>query len=486
MRIATMATSDSAENTRHEQGGRRSFDPFDERVPVDLATPIELTVQNGSGQVTVRATDRPDVRIRSVRSGRTDRHGRLDIDVDDNRITIHAGNAPGLDLGLGDLARDLTRDITNLSELARDLTGMFGRAEPGSRPEEIEADQERATQARSRGGRFDILVEIPLAAVQTVARLRTASGELRVEGLVGDIDAVTASGELSLRRLSGVIAAKSASGDIDIAEVQGEVRARSASGDVQVIQADLDRCTVQTASGDVRLARTRLSAAGPVQIDTVSGDADLDLGVSPAAGELGAVLEFKTVSGDAQVAPPLAKIGKRTWQVGPGREGCLRLMIRTVSGDLAVKLALDVAESPVPPGSARRPRPSDEDRGHRADRATYASAVVPPVPPVPPVPSVPPVPPVAPPAFFEEARDGDRSMVAEDRWEDSPDDPTAQSPLPPVQAVDTPDPVHERERLAILTALERGEIDIDEAMRRLDPLGGEAIVLPSTDPPNDR
>jgi hypothetical protein len=55
-----------------------------------------------------------------------------------------------------------------------------------------------------------------------------------------------------------------------------------------------------------------------------------------------------------------------------------------------------------------------------------------------------------------------------------------QSPLPPVASA------QERERLAILTALEQGEIDIDEAMRRLEPLGGDALELPPSDLPDDR
>ena len=477
--MAMMATGDPANRADAATRAGQYQNPVDERIEVDLDTPIELVAQNAAGDIAVRATDRPDVRIRSERSGRADRAGRLEVNVDDNRITIRAGAHPTFDFNLGDLARDLTRDITQ---------GIFGRGDAGRRVEdEVEPESEPGPRSRG-GGRFDVLVEIPLVAVETRARLRSASGDLTVEGLVGDIDAVAASGGVSLRRLSGTISAQTASGDIDIAEIQGEVRARSASGDVQVNRADLDRCTVQTASGDIRLTRTRLSAAGPVQIDTVSGDADLDLGVSPATGELGAVLEFKTVSGGARVAPPLAKIGKRTWQVGKGDEGCLRLVVRSVSGDLAVKLALDVAESPVPAGPARRPRSSADDYGFRADREAPARAVVPPVPPVPPVPAVPPVPPVPPvdDHAIDDTGDDSTTMSGEDRFENRPDNPESQPSLPPVRAEGHPDPVHERERLAILTALEQGEIDIDEALRRLDPLGGEASELPPTDHPNER
>jgi hypothetical protein len=173
----------------------------------------------------------------------------------------------------------------------------------------------------------------------------------------------------------------------------------------------------------------------------------------------------------------------------------------SVSGDLAVKLALDVAESPLPARPARPPRPPrpPRDEGERGP-VWFAGAGD----------AVPPVPPAGDFGDFDRAsadidramadaewaiEDGRRAMEDAEReaeWLDrEADQPQAEDAptrpdMPRYDGLEAAGPADDAERLAILTALERGEIDIDEAMRRLEPLGGDTTDLQPPERPEDR
>jgi hypothetical protein len=156
----------------------------------------------------------------------------------------------------------------------------------------------------------------------------------------------------------------------------------------------------------------------------VSGDVDLRL-TAPAAR-----LTLSTVSGDANIKAPFEKDGRGQWRLGPASASGPTITVKTVSGDLEVQGTIGEVVSQI---------------GEPAATAT------PRVPPISPVPPAPPVPTMA-------------------RTEPPPDRQTTQESA--IDAVDEViaalDPESEAERMNVLQALERGEIDIDEAMSRLD------------------
>lgn len=420
-------------------GGTERDEPrFEERFPVAPDQPLTLAVHNANGEIRVRATNRTDVLLRSTKHGRPG-SGRYDaatvgIDAEGNRIEVRARHEGGgrrgwskrtFASGIGG------RRVKAKADIDIDLGGIN-------------------LHVGGDGVQIDFEIEIPRGGAGTTVELRNASGDVTVDDITGTINVTTASGDAQLRAVAGEVTAQSASGDLLVEQRAGGLTVRTASGDVHVKGGALDRFGAVTASGDLMI-ETDLRGLGPFTSQTVSGDVQLTGRLLTSAGgdNQGATLTFQTVSGDAEVTPPLRSTGKRVWRLGPSDTGGTEIAVRTVSGDLRARL--DLARDATA-GTADAPT---------AALVTPAPAMtVPPVPPVPPVPSIAPE---APPTAAE------RSPNAAD---------LDTVPLPPPVEDATPLPATddtEAERLAVLQALERGEIDVDEALTRLETVGTESV-----------
>lgn len=149
------------------------------------------------------------------------------------------------------------------------------------------------------------------------AVVNSASGDIYVEQVTGDLSANTASGDVRLIEVGGHLRVIAASGDLSAQAVGGEVTAHAASGQVEIEQAGAGvRAT--TASGDVRVGAAR---RGTIRINTASGD--VSVGVAQGTGVW---LDLITMSGatrsDLAVGEP----------AGARRD--LTVQVRTASGDI--------------------------------------------------------------------------------------------------------------------------------------------------------
>jgi hypothetical protein len=235
----------------------------------------------------------------------------------------------------------------------------------------------------------------------------------------------TASGDAQARGLHGPVNARTASGDLTLVDIAGDLQAETVSGDVLIRLDGPTGLAVKTVSGDAvieggradRFAYTSTSGDlrliselgdGPHAIQTVSGDAVVTT-------RNGIRVAAQTVTGDLSSEMPHSsegRPGRRSLIVGEGRTA---LQFRSVSGDLRV----------VGPKNGE------------------AFAI-----PKPPAPPAPPEPLGAVAALTDvELPDIDLDAPAEASVDDDA-------------------------RLDILRALERGEIDVDEATTRLASLDG--------------
>jgi len=230
----------------------------------------------------------------------------------------------------------------------------------------------------------------------------------------------TASAELQAGDLTGQVRIRTASGDVTLEGLAGILELDAVSGDVRVTAAGALDLRARTISGDLAVRAPRL---GRAEIGTTSGDVRLDaelagggpFGVETVSGDAtivgrtGLRVEARTVTGELRSELPHRR------EAGPGRkqlvvgDGSIPFTFRSVSGDLRVTTPRDS----LPAGSA-------------AVEPAVPGAAEPPVPPAPPTT---PVPHVAP----TNGGAGGREVA----------------------------------RLDVLRALERGELSVEVAMRRI-------------------
>ena len=303
----------------------------------------------------------------------------------------------------------------------------------------------------------DLDIDLPRTAAVS---LRTMSGDVEATGIGGASRWASASGDLRIATSAGPVQVETMSGDAVIdASVAIALGARTVSGDVRVRAPRMDTIDASTTSGDVRL-EADLAPGARHSISSVSGDVDIATG-SPVR------LEAQTITGDVRATGPHTADGgrgRRTIVVGNGSVG---LSVRTTSGDVRLRvLGLPGHASLVPPVAPPRPGapvPPAAPVPPRVPTAPEAPAAATPLDPVVPIPPDPvaaaselPAPAVAPTAQAPSATPAPRPITDED----------TQAWNAPESAVDR----REAARLDVLRALEHGDLDVETASRRLEAL----------------
>ncbi len=211
-------------------------------------------------------------------------------------------------------------------------------------------EQERGWLDLFRGGRVGVDLEVRVPR-ETQLLVRGVSGDVDVAGLRGPIELQTVSGEIDVTDVQGPMRVRTVSGDIDIGSYAGRLEANSTSGDVDVVRSRVRMPDVVTVSGDIDIDAVYLAEmSGEPRLKTVSGDVEL------ALGDANAEIEFRTVSGDADVEIParVEKEGRRDRRIFVGAGGP-RLRVKSVSGDLKVRAARETPVEAEPQASAEQP-----------------------------------------------------------------------------------------------------------------------------------
>jgi hypothetical protein len=216
------------------------------------------------------------------------------------------------------------------------------------------------------------------------------------------------------------VVVEGASTDVDVRGLRGDQRYRSASGDL-VLREVSGSLTIEALSGDVEIG-----ADGPATITarTVSGDLDLRAGSIPE-------LRATTTSGDLHIAGTFDGAGPYAIETVSGdatlgpTDG-VRIEARTITGDIDSEL----------------PSRHDDADGRRALIIGAGG-----------------------PTITFRSTSGDLRVVAATSVPASA--PSSSAPPAPTPAAPLDDA-----RLRILRTLERGEIDVKEAGRRLEELEG--------------
>ena len=93
-----------------------------------------------------------------------------------------------------------------------------------------------------------VRIEVPIGSDVTVM---SASAHVELNGSLGGADVKTASGDITADDVEEM-RAKTASGDVEVGTVGGDLRLQTASGDLRCVRVD-GRASVTTASGDIEI-----------------------------------------------------------------------------------------------------------------------------------------------------------------------------------------------------------------------------------------
>jgi DUF4097 and DUF4098 domain-containing protein YvlB len=196
---------------------------FDRTLTVTGA--VDLDVQTGSGEITLRTGDSTKLEIHAKihGSGWGDVEQRIH-EIENNPPIEQSGNT----IRIGHIEnRDWKRNISISYEL--------------------------------------------IVPAQTKLRSESGSGDQKVEGIGGPADMNSGSGSLQVKNIGNEVRVRTGSGDVELESIHGSVRASAGSGTIRAtgIAGGL---TASSGSGNVKLEQT---AAGDVDISTGSGDVEI-------------------------------------------------------------------------------------------------------------------------------------------------------------------------------------------------------------------
>jgi len=311
------------------------------------------------------------------------------------------------------------------------------------------------------GRSLDLDVDVPRAAPVAV---RTMSGDVKAVGIGGRSRWATASGDLLVQLDGGPASIESTSGDITVhASVSLELKARSVSGDLRITAPLLTALKASTTSGDIEIDAAFAGGSSHV-ISSVSGDVRLAAGSDVR-------LETQTVTGDVRASVAHRAEGGRGRRTIVMGDGHALVAVSTLSGDVTLVPAASVS----PARSAHREPTATGAAAHAVPEPGDAAADVRALPSKGTVPATPPAPRPAEPAVVVAEAQAAANLIRPQPPAPAPEPLPAPAPLP------APEPEPERgsagttdrrdsARLDILRALERGELDVDAASRRLEAL----------------
>lgn len=281
-----------------------------------------------------------------------------------------------------------------------------------------QTDNHVELNVKEHRGSTDFRVTVPRDCSILV---RGLASDIEVSGISGRLELETASGDVSLEDVAGDITIRSVSGDVSGARLNGPFQVHTTSGDISVSESHLSRFDLHSVSGDFSIETSAPSDAR-FKVGTTSGDMRLFV-----PGDTGLSVKLDTSSGDVHSHLPVEIIqaSKRHWE-GTINGGGARLEMRSTSGDLEIRRSSRLSDMPPSPAPTTEPV---SPPAPRSDISPEPLVTIPEGPP----PSI---------------------------------DPEPQ--IPDVVAVDDTPNLETKSASEILAALERGEISVDEAMRRLD------------------
>lgn len=250
---------------------------------------VDLDVQTGSGNITIREGDSSSVVI----------HGRVKVSESwfggggisaEEKVKRIEQNPPieqnGNSIHIGHIADEALRNNISISyevTVPKD-TSLQARTGSGDQrvsdingPVRVNTGSGNVTisnvgsEVRANAGSGDLTI----SSVQGRTYTETGSGNIRALGIAGGFDARAGSGDITFEQTaSGSVRAETGSGNIRLHNVSGGVEAGAGSGDVQVEGKIASDWRIHTGSGEVEV---KLPSDAKFNIDARSNSGNVEV-----------------------------------------------------------------------------------------------------------------------------------------------------------------------------------------------------------------
>lgn len=292
------------------------------RYAFTAAGPIDLSVQNLNGAITLRAEHGTAVRVELTPHGKAAQElaerttisfeqDRLDVDVPGDEFRQSGGD-------LGDIFRAFGSGGAPLSDrLAEGVRSLVRGAESFGGELDITVVVPTGSRAVLAHGTGEITVAGELHTLdarlgtgslsvdrgaEERSRLTTGTGDIHVGPAPGDVVARTGTGDVHLGRATGFASVTTGTGEVDIQELTGEASVTTGVGDIAVRRAASGRFTARSGLGDVAI---HVAPGTAVRLELATGFGDRDVQLDPADGagaaERTLEIEARTGKGDLRV-----------------------------------------------------------------------------------------------------------------------------------------------------------------------------------------
>jgi DUF4097 and DUF4098 domain-containing protein YvlB len=272
--------------------------------------PINLKVEQLVGDVTLTATDDPTTTVRLKPHGRAGEElaQRFTVEARGNDVVVLAPKKEGL-LGLAfkgsvDVEVALpTSSTIDARTASGDIQGSGLLADVRAATGSGDIAFHELASADLRSGSGDIAVQV----TRDEARLKTGSGDVVVGQSGGRMDIASGSGDVHIRRADAEVKAKTGSGDLVVKASVADLDLMTGTGDVVLGGVHGGAVKARTGTGDVTIGVAN-GVAAYLDLNTVTGDVDVDLHEADGPGDAEAQTSLAVQSGSGDVHVKRAQV----------------------------------------------------------------------------------------------------------------------------------------------------------------------------------
>lgn len=174
-----------------------------------------------------------------------------------------------------------------------ELVGVLGDVRVSTGSGDIEIEHADDVTVRTGSG------DLNLGTADGNCSVKSGSADIVIGLVAGNCDLLSGSGDVEIDSVGGRLAVKTGSGDVAVRSGGGDVDAMAGSGDVALHRVSSGRVKAKTGSGDIAIGVASGTSAY-LDVMTVSGDvhSELDGADSPRDGELTVEISVMSGSGD--------------------------------------------------------------------------------------------------------------------------------------------------------------------------------------------